>query len=73
MRLWFLALMAVPPPFFVDYCVDSTCAHAGAVLADLFFPKGQSITTYLVMIVGVDLVAVKTCASSDWRLYHQVD
>ena len=36
-------------------------------------PKVQSITAHLVMIVDVDLVAAKTCAYSDSRLYHQAD
>ncbi len=49
-------------------------AHAGAVLTDLSFSEDSALFhAHLVMVVDVDLVVVKTCTSSDSRLYHQAD
>ena len=35
--------------------------------------KVQPYTRHLVMVVDVCLIVVKTCTSSDSRLYHQAD
>lgn len=44
-----------------------------AVLTDLSLSKGSAHCHALVMAVDVDLVVVKTCTSSDSKLYHQAN